>query len=138
MALLMPFYQLIARACWRYGLADLLDPAAWWAKWWEVTGEIRGFRIEQVLRGAAEKQSADAKDAPGPVRSPIRIEGMAPKPGDCWLIPGLCTGGWCHRVRERATVGWLTVERVVKPEAAEFQCNQCLRSRHECSGAGLS
>jgi hypothetical protein len=50
MAFLAPFYQLIARACWRYGLADLLDPAAWWAKWSKVTDEIRFFRFKQEVR----------------------------------------------------------------------------------------
>jgi hypothetical protein len=63
MALLTPFYQLIARACWRYGLADLLDPTAWWAKWSEMTDEIRSFRIKQASREVAEKRPANTKRA---------------------------------------------------------------------------
>lgn len=63
MALLTPFYQLIARACWRYGLADLLDPAAWRAKWSEVTYEITSFRIDQATPIMKDKQSTDTKDA---------------------------------------------------------------------------
>jgi hypothetical protein len=55
-ALLTPLYQLIARACWRYGLADLLDPAAWRAKWSEVTAEITNH---QALCDVAMEQSAD-------------------------------------------------------------------------------
>lgn len=65
MVLLVPVYQLIARACWRYSLADLLDPTAWWAKWSEVADEIRSFHANQALREAAENRSADAKDATG-------------------------------------------------------------------------
>ena len=59
MALLTPLYQLIARACWRYGLADLLDPAAWWAKWSEVKDEITNY---QTTQQAAKERFADAKD----------------------------------------------------------------------------
>lgn len=74
MALLTPFYQLIARACWRYGLADLLDPAAWWAKGSKVMWEIRGFHIEQVSREMKQKQSADAKGAPGSTEHPNQVD----------------------------------------------------------------
>ena len=63
LALLTPFYQLIARACWRYGFADLLDPTAWWAKWSEMTDEIRSFRIKQAIREEAKKRSATTKRA---------------------------------------------------------------------------
>jgi hypothetical protein len=59
MALLAPLYQLIARASWRYGLADLLDPEAWWAKWSEVKDEITNY---QAMREAVQEQFADAKD----------------------------------------------------------------------------
>lgn len=71
MALLTPFYQLITRACWRYSFADLLDPTAWWAKWSDMTDEIRTFRAKemreaaekQAMREAAEKQPAATKKA---------------------------------------------------------------------------
>jgi hypothetical protein len=43
MALLTPLYQLIARATWRYGLADILDPRAWRDKWSKTIREIRSF-----------------------------------------------------------------------------------------------
>ena len=73
MALLTPLYQLIARACWRYGLADLLDPRAWWTKWWEVTDEIRLFRYP-TLRKTSEKQSDDATDTPGSTEHPDQAD----------------------------------------------------------------
>jgi hypothetical protein len=68
MALLTPFCQLITRACWRYGFADLLDPTAWWAKWSEMTDEIGGFRVkqaihEQAMREEAEKRSVTTERA---------------------------------------------------------------------------
>ena len=70
MALLTPFYQLIARACWRSGLADLLDPAAWWARWSEVTYEIIDFHDIQAMRKMEKKESADAEDATGATEHP--------------------------------------------------------------------
>src|SRR5215472_9427389 len=56
MALVTPLYQLIARACWRYGLADLLDPVAWWAKGSEVTKEIMSY--DRELREAGQNLTA--------------------------------------------------------------------------------
>jgi len=56
MALVTPLYQLIARACWRYGLADLLDPVAWWAKGSEVTKEIMSY--DRELREAGQTLAA--------------------------------------------------------------------------------
>jgi hypothetical protein len=59
-ALLTPLYQLIARACWRYGLADLIDPVAWWANWSEVRDEITFYQARNYrqLREAARERSA--------------------------------------------------------------------------------
>jgi hypothetical protein len=74
MALLTPFYQLIARACWRYGLADLLDPAAWWAKGQKMADEIRFFRFNQGYRKMKEEQSADAMDAAGSTEHPNQAD----------------------------------------------------------------
>ncbi len=68
MALVIPLYQLIARACWRYGLADLLDPATWWTKWSEVTYEVIDFH--DIHAYEVEKRSADAKDATGSTKDP--------------------------------------------------------------------
>src|SRR5690349_6682116 len=60
MTLLAPLYQFIARACWRYGLADFLDPMAWWAKWRTVTDEVRFFRFNQAVRKRKEQQATDS------------------------------------------------------------------------------
>ncbi len=64
MALLMPLYQLIARACWRYGLANLIDPAVWLAKWSEVTNEFRNH--QQALPGTDQEPPTNRKDATNP------------------------------------------------------------------------
>jgi hypothetical protein len=63
MALLTPLYQLIARACWRYGLADLIDPAAWWAKWSELANEIRNYH-HQALTEPGKERPAKARTRP--------------------------------------------------------------------------
>jgi len=69
MTLLMPFYQFIARACWRDGLADFLDPAAWWAKWFKVTGEVRFFRFTPTVRGSSSLQYQNVHPYQGHDRS---------------------------------------------------------------------
>ena len=53
-ALLTPLYQLIVRACWRDGLADLTDPTVWWAKWLKVASEIRNYREAEAAPAAQD------------------------------------------------------------------------------------
>jgi hypothetical protein len=62
MALLTPLYQFIARTCWRYSLADVLTPTAWWAKWRQIKEEIIDFRSKQELRGLKEELAGGAKN----------------------------------------------------------------------------
>lgn len=64
MALLTPLYQLTARACWRYGLANLIDPAAWLTKWSELANEFTNY--PQALPGTEEEQPANRKDTTDP------------------------------------------------------------------------
>lgn len=39
-ALLAPLYRMVVKAVWQYGLADLLDPAAWRARFHQVSEEL--------------------------------------------------------------------------------------------------
>jgi hypothetical protein len=63
-ALLMPLYQLIVRACWRYGLANLLNPKAWWFTRGQVMDEIRNYQARAATqRDEILASLGDAVDA---------------------------------------------------------------------------
>jgi hypothetical protein len=90
MALLTPLYQLIARACWRYGLADLLDPAAWWANWSEVKDEITFYQARNYrsLRKAAQERSAEAEAEDGTESARLKRQAGDSHPERLYLLAG--------------------------------------------------
>jgi hypothetical protein len=66
-AMLAPAYQIVARACWEHGVAEVLDPARWRKAWRAVSAEL-GDAFEQLEKKMDAKPygSGEASDTAPP------------------------------------------------------------------------
>lgn len=58
--LLAPFYRIVANACWKRGVAMVLDPGQWWSAWRDAYGEMMTGKVP----GAAADGEESQKTAP--------------------------------------------------------------------------